>query len=141
MLTYQTLKEHPRSFKALTNLEPEEFEGCLPAFAQALATRLDSLEQQRPQPRRRKRGGGRKGRLLTIADKFLFILIYFNLYPLQEIQGQLFGLSQGQANMWIHLLGPVLQEVLGCPPPQSERTAGNLAQILTVCNGLPAKIL
>jgi hypothetical protein len=32
--------------------------------------------------------------------------------PLQEVQGQLFGMSQSHANKWIHLLHPVLNGAL-----------------------------
>jgi hypothetical protein len=40
----------------------------------------------------------------TAADKQLFMLMYVRQYPMQAGQGQLFGLSQSNATMWIHLL-------------------------------------
>ena len=43
-------------------------------------------------------GGGRKGRLADTADKLVFILVYFRLYPIQVVQGLLFGMGQPQAN-------------------------------------------
>lgn len=60
----------------------------------------------------RSRRGGRPPQLGPIEDKLLFILFYLKTYPLQEVQGHLFGLSQGQANMWIHRLSEVLKETL-----------------------------
>jgi hypothetical protein len=45
-------------------------------------------------------------------EKLLFILVYLKTYPLQVIMGKLFGLSQPQANHWIHRLLPVLQASL-----------------------------
>ena len=47
-----------------------------------------------------------------MGDKFLFILIYDKTYPLQEMQGLQFGLSQGRVNYWIHHLQPVLRQAL-----------------------------
>ena len=38
--------------------------------------------------------------------------IQVKTYPLQEVLGHLFGLSQGQANVWIYRLSGVLKEAL-----------------------------
>jgi len=48
--------------------------------------------------------------LPTMADKRLFILSYLKHHPIQEMQGQLFGMSQAHANTWIHRLHPVLNQ-------------------------------
>jgi hypothetical protein len=48
--------------------------------------------------------------LPTIADKLRFILTDVKQHPIQEVQGQLFGMSQSNANTWIHLLHPVLNQ-------------------------------
>jgi hypothetical protein len=48
--------------------------------------------------------------LPTMADKRLFILTYLKQNPIQEVQGQLFGMSQSHANTWIHVLHPVLNQ-------------------------------
>jgi len=93
MLTYQTLRHHPSLFRALTSLTPLEFDQLLPAFAKAWQAHLDEADTQRKRKRKRKRGGGRKAHLLTLEDKLLFILVYIKVYPLQVVQGQLFGLS------------------------------------------------
>ena len=50
--------------------------------------------------------------LPTTADKQLFILTYVKQNPIQEVQGQLFGMSQSNANKWIHLLHAVLNQAL-----------------------------
>jgi hypothetical protein len=47
-----------------------------------------------------------------MEDKLLFILVYLKQAPTQEIQGSLFGMRQSKANMWIHLLHPVLNRAL-----------------------------
>ena len=55
---------------------------------------------------------GRKANLRTIEDKLLFILVYQKTYVLQTFHGIQFGLSQAQANDWIHRLMPVLNIAL-----------------------------
>ena len=47
-----------------------------------------------------------------MEDKLFFILVYEKTYSLQTLQGLLFGLSQPQANYWIHRLLPLLQQAL-----------------------------
>jgi hypothetical protein len=56
--------------------------------------------------------GVRSPVLRTVEQKLLFILFYLKTYPLQEVLGHLFGLSQGQVNEWIHRLSGVLKEAL-----------------------------
>ena len=48
--------------------------------------------------------------LPTMADKLLFILTYVKQNPIQERQGQLFGMSQSNAHKGIHLLPTVLNQ-------------------------------
>ncbi len=55
---------------------------------------------------------GRKPVLQKEEDKLFFILFYFKSYPLQEIIAFLFGMSQGQANFWIHTLSGILKMAL-----------------------------
>jgi Helix-turn-helix of DDE superfamily endonuclease/DDE superfamily endonuclease len=111
MLTYETLKMKPKELLALTGLARREFDELLPAFAQALQR---AEKQTRPASRRRQRarGGGRKPSLRTTEDKLLFALVYTKTYPLQVVQGQLFGMSQSSANEWIHFLVPLLATAL-----------------------------
>lgn len=64
------------------------------------------------QRRKRKAGAGRKGSLASLEQKLLFILVYQKGYPLQALLGELFGISQGRANDWIHRLLPILKQAL-----------------------------
>jgi hypothetical protein len=43
--------------------------------------------------------------------------------PIQEVQGQLFGMSQSNANKWIHVLHPVLNQALADQELLPARTA------------------
>jgi len=69
-------------------------------------------------------GAGRKGSLNSMEQKLLFALVYQKAYPLQELQGEAFEISQSRANHWIHRLLPVLQQTLddiGVLPERKKR--------------------
>jgi hypothetical protein len=126
VITYETLKKKPKEFVAMTGLARREFEDLLPAFAAAL-----KVAEARARPKRTKRqrasGAGRKSSLPTIEDKLLFVLVYTKTYPLQVVQGQLFGMSQPSANAWIHFLLPVLAEALDALGVMPERDGSQVA--------------
>jgi hypothetical protein len=111
VLTYATLTQNPKKLLSLTGLARREFDELLPAFAQALRAAEQAM---RPKAKKRRRapGAGRKPKLQTVEDKLLFVLVYTKIYPLQVVQGQLFGMSQSSANEWIHFLMPVLANAL-----------------------------
>jgi hypothetical protein len=78
MLSYHTLKDKPRVLRALTTLDPEEFETLLIPFEQVWEAYVTHHVRHK-QARKRRYGGGRKPHLLAIEDKLLFILFYFKL--------------------------------------------------------------
>ncbi len=51
-------------------------------------------------------------------------------YPLQVVQGEVFGLSQAQANYWIHILSPILQKALAYEKQLPSRSPHDLAKNL-----------
>jgi hypothetical protein len=112
MLSYEELKANPRKFLSPTSLTPEEFAELLPAFERAYWKRYPVFQTLAGKSRKRKAGAGRKGSLENIEQKLLFILVYQKSYPLQSILGELFGISQGRANEWIHRLLPILKQAL-----------------------------
>jgi len=112
MLTYQQLKEQPRELLAATGLMVAEFEQLLPAYQTAYERRYSQQLTRAGKVRQRQPGGGSKGALDQAEDRLLFILIYLKTKPLQTMQGLQFGLSQPQANYWIHHLLPVVQAAL-----------------------------
>jgi hypothetical protein len=136
MITYQHLKSKPALFQSFTGLTLPAFAQLLPAFAQAYARSLDTRDQQRPLPRQRQRGGGRKAVLQTAEDKMVFILVYFRHYPVQVLQGFLFGMGQSQANEWIHRLTPLLEAALGQRCYLPARPTKDLTTLLAACPGL-----
>ncbi len=112
MPTYEQLREHPREFLATTGLTVEEFNQLLPAYQRAYEQCYPRHLTTGGGERRRRPGGGRKGVLDRDVDRLLFILVYVKMNPLQAMQGQQFGLSQPQANYWIHHLLPALEAAL-----------------------------
>lgn len=113
MLDYESLKQDDRKFVALTGITPSEFQRLLPTFTRAYARAFPSTKTQTGQPRQRRSGAGRKAVLLRPEDKLLFILLYQKAYPLQELLGSLFDLSQSRVNRWVHRLLPLLERALG----------------------------
>ncbi len=136
MLNYEKIKNKPRILRSLTGLNQKAFEKLVEPFSQAYAQALDQAEAKRPVPRQRGRGGGRKAILGTTEDKLLYILFYFKIYPLQEVQAILFGFGQTQANTWIHRLAPVLNTALGYERQLPAREAADLEQVLAECPSL-----
>src|SRR4029450_12090071 len=126
MLTFARIATKPLVFQMLTGLSLQAFLDLLPAFHQATAHLDYQAEQHRKQPRKRQRGGGRKPLLLSDADRLLFILFYFKVYPLQAVQAFFFSMSQAQACEWIHRLTPVLNRTLGYERQLPECKAADL---------------
>src|SRR4029453_6518827 len=70
--------------------------------------------------------------LPTPEDRLLFILTYIKTYALQVVQGRLFGMVQGKANRWIHILLPTLLAALRALGDAPARSLTALAQKLGV---------
>jgi len=112
MLTYEELKTNPRKFLTFTSLTLGEFAALLPAFERAYLKVYPASQTKAGQKRKRQTGGGRKSSLDSIEQKLLFALVYQKSYPLQSVQGELFGMAQSRANEWIHRLLPILKQAL-----------------------------
>jgi DDE superfamily endonuclease len=78
-----------------------------------------------------------------MADKLLFILTYLKQNPIQEVQAQLFGLSQSNSNKWIHLLHTTLNLALAYHGMLPTRTADEFTVLLatTQTNDTPTSPL
>jgi hypothetical protein len=136
MITFASLKDKPTVFSSFTGLTLTAFDQLLPAFAQAYEANLDRRDGQRTTPRQRRRGGGRTGALGSLEDKLVFILFYFKFYPVQVVQGYVFGMGQAQANEWIHRLTPILNQALGYQRQLPVRKTRDISQVLAACPGL-----
>jgi Helix-turn-helix of DDE superfamily endonuclease len=114
----------------MTGLTQPEFEVLLPHVEHALVAYLqDRTIDGHPRTSRRYSTYDNCP-LPTTADKQLFILTYVKQNPMQEVQGQLFGMSQSNANTWIHLLPAVLNQALAHQELLPARNADEFAVML-----------
>lgn len=130
MPSYEDVTQRAGSLRAMTGLTKHEFQALLPPFAHAFEAYLrDRTIDGQPRTSRRYSPYDTCA-LPTMADKLLFILTYVKQNPIQEVQGQLFGMSQSNANKWIHLLHTVLNRALAHQDALPARTADELATLL-----------
>jgi Helix-turn-helix of DDE superfamily endonuclease len=130
MPNYEDVITRAGSLQAMTGLTKQEFEALRPHFEHALVAYLQDRTID-GQPRTSRRYSTYDNcPLPTIADKLLFILTYVKQNPIQEVQGQLFGMSQSNANKWIHLLHAVLNQALAHQELLPARNANDLAVML-----------
>src|SRR5262249_19854296 len=139
MLTYTTLKDRPRDFLAATGRTREEFLRVLPAFVAAYTACYPLDKTWQGKVRQRKVGGGAKGLLSQMEDKWLFILVYQKTNPLQTMHGLHFGLSHPQTHYSIHRLLPVLRRALVALDMAPERDARRVATRPLMLEGAPAR--
>jgi DDE superfamily endonuclease len=103
IITYESVKDKAEVFRATTSLDRDEFEKLKGPFEGAYHKKY---------PGKAKGFGRPEVHLAAIEDKLLFILFYFKCYPIQELLGFLFGMSQERANELVHSLSEVLVQAL-----------------------------
>lgn len=128
MVKYKEIRRNKRRFLAVTGLTDKEFKALLGAFTGAYEKAQPRDKTLEGRKRKRKAGGGRKAVLESMEDKLLFSLMYQKAYPLQELLGITFGLSQSSTNEWIHRLLPVLKLALEDMGMMPERDGKKFAQ-------------
>src|SRR5215471_10246286 len=79
--------------------------------------------------------------LPTLEDRLFFILTYLKTYTLQVVHGRLFGMVQGKANQWIHVLLPALIAALRTLGDAPARSLSALAQRLGVSEANAATVV
>ena len=131
-LHYADIASRPPELLDFTSLTLAEFHLLLPPFETAL---------QAPMAAWRFAGTPRTTRRCTVykpcplptpADRLFFLLTYRTTYALQVVQGRRFGMPQGKANQWIHVLLPVLRTALHPLGDAPTRSLAALAQRLGV---------
>jgi hypothetical protein len=131
-LRFADLQTRPTEVLDLTSLTMDEFRQLVLPFETAFrahmaACRLDG------QPRTARRYTTYKNCPLPAPeDRLLFILVYLKTYPLQVVQGRLFGMGQSKAHQWIHVLLVVLQATLRTLGDAPTRSLTELAKRLGV---------
>src|SRR6266542_3918671 len=132
MPKFDTIPQNERRLRAFTGLDTATFTAFLPHFASVMEvilhrTTLDGYLRE----------GDRaityaNSPLPTPAERLLFILTYLKQNAIQEVHGQLFGMSQSNVSKWVRLLLDILNTALARQGVLPARTAAELAAHLRV---------
>jgi Helix-turn-helix of DDE superfamily endonuclease len=140
-LRFADLQTRPTEVLDLTSLTVDEFQQLVPPFEAGFQAHMAQWRFD-GQPRTARRYTTYKHcPLPTPEDRLLFILTYLKTYPLQVVQGRLFGMDQSKANQWIHLLLVVLQTTLRALGDAPSRALQELAQRIGVTEAEAAALV
>ena len=140
-LRFTDLQSRPLACLDCTSVTLAEFQQLVPPFETAFHARMAAWRMD-GKPRTARRFTVYKNcPLLTPEDRLLFILVSLKTYPLQVVQGRLFGMVQGKANQWIHVLLPVLLAALRTLGDAPARSLTTLAQRLGVSEADAATVV
>jgi hypothetical protein len=140
-LRFTDLQSRPMEFLDFTSLTLNEFQQLVPPFETAFHARMTAWRMD-GKPRTARRFTVYKNcPLPTPEDRLLFILVYLKTYALQVVHGRIFGMVQGKANQWIHVLLPVLLAALRALGDAPARTLSALAQRLGVSEADAATVV
>jgi hypothetical protein len=131
MPSYEEVTQRAGSLRAMTGLTEQACTALLPPVEHAWLAYMDDHTLDGHPRTSRRYSTYATSPLPTMADKLLCILTYVKQNPIQEMQGQLFGMSPSNANKWIHLLHTVLNHALGQQELLPARTAAEVATLLS----------
>src|SRR5262244_591030 len=138
---FTELQSRPMAFLDFTSLTLDEFQQLVPPFETAFQCHMATWRMD-GKPRTARRFTVYKNcPLPTPEDRLLFILTYVKTYALQVVQGRLFGMVQGKANQWIHVLLPALLAALRALGDAPTRSLTALAQRLGVSEADAATVV
>jgi hypothetical protein len=122
----------PMEFLDFTSLTLDEFQQLVPPFETAFQAHMAAWRMD-GKPRTARRFTVYKNcPLPTPEERLFFLLTYLKTYALQVVHGRLFGMVQGKANQWIHVLLPALLAALRALGDAPTRSLTALAQRLGV---------
>jgi DDE superfamily endonuclease len=140
-LRFTDMQSRPLEFLDFTSLTLDEFQQLVSPFETAFHTRMAAWRMD-GKPRTARRFTVYKNcPLPTPEDRLLFILTYLKTYALQVVHGRLFGMVQGKANQWIHVLLPALRAALRTLGDAPARSLTALAQRLGVSEADAATVV
>ena len=138
---FTELQSRPMEFLDFTSVMLDEFQQLVPPFETAFQCHMAAWRMD-GKPRTARRFTVYKNcPLPTPEDRLLFILTYVKTYALQVVQGRLFGMVQGKANQWIHVLLPALLAALRALGDAPARSLPALAQRLGVSEAEAATVI
>src|SRR5213592_2632326 len=140
-LRFTDLQSRPMAFLDCTSVTLDEFQQLVPPFEAAFHARM-AVWRMDGKPRTARRFTVYKNcPLPTPEDRLFFILTYLKTYALQVVQGRLFGMVQGKANQWIHVLLPALLAALRALGDAPARSLTALAQRLGISEADAATVV
>jgi hypothetical protein len=140
-LRFADLRSRPMEFLDFTSVTLDEFQQLVSPFEDAFQAHM-AVWRMDGKPRTTRRFTVYKNcPLPTPEDRLLFILVYLKTYALQVVQGRLFGMVQGKANQWIHILLPALLAALRALGDAPARSLTALAQRLGVSEADAATVV
>jgi hypothetical protein len=131
-LRFADLQTRPTEVLDLTSLTVDEFQQLVPPFEAAFQAHMAGWRLDGKPRTARRYITYQNCPLPTPEDRLLFILVYLKTYPLQVVQGRLFGMGQSKAHQWIHALLVVLRAMLRTLGDAPTRSVQELATRLGV---------
>ncbi len=138
---FADLQSRPMEFLDFTSLTLDEFQQLVPPFEAAFHAHMAAWRMDGKPRTARRFTVYQTCPLPTPEDRLLFILTYLKTYALQVVHGRLFGMVQGKANQWIHVLLPVLLAALRTLGDAPARSLTALAQRLGVSEADAATVV
>src|ERR671927_973319 len=138
---FAELQSRPLAFLDFTSLTLDEFQHLVSPFEAAFHARMAAWRMDGKPRTARRFPVYTNCPLPTPEDRLLFILVYLKTYALQVVHGRLFGMVQGKANQWIHVLLPVLLAALRTLGDAPARSLAALAQRLGVAEADAATVV
>jgi Helix-turn-helix of DDE superfamily endonuclease len=140
-LRFADLQSRPTEVLDRTSLTVQEVQELVSPFEAAFQTHMAAWRLDgRPRTARRYTTD-QNCPLPTPEDRLLCILVYLKTYPLQVVQGRLFGMGQSKAHQWIHGLLVVLRATLRALGDAPSRSVQELAQRLGVAEAKAAALV
>jgi Helix-turn-helix of DDE superfamily endonuclease len=140
-LRFADLQARPTEVLDLTSLTVDEFRQLVPPFEAAFQAQMADWRLDGKPRTARRYATYQNCPLPTPEDRLLFILVYLKTYPLQVVQGRLFGMGQSKAHQWIHALLVVLRATLRMLGDAPTRSVTELAQRLGVAEAEAAAMV
>src|SRR5438309_7526711 len=140
-LRFTDLQSRPMEFLDFTSVTLDEFQQLVPPFETAFHARMAAWRMDGKRRTARRFTVYKNCPLPTPEDRLLFILVYLKTYTLQVVQGRLFGMVQGKANQWLHVLSPALLAALRALGDAPARSLSALALRLGVSEADAATVV
>src|SRR5205814_3731145 len=131
-LRFTELQSRPMEFLDFTSLTLDEFQQLVPPFEAAFHAHMAAWRMDGKPRTARQFAVYANCPLPMPEDRLFFLLTYLKTYALQVVHGRLFGMVQGKANQWIHVLLPALLAALRALGDAPTRSLTALARRLGV---------